>query len=281
MPDEQIKATYEQHSGNDLTCVNAARVSFGKRSSMVEDEHGVWRLKDADKRLIQFLARGYTADEYEEFVQDIAETKYFEDEYDFDVNGYPPTHGTGEWLEKQLWAFRDKSEHKSPFNHCFATFVVDAPIFVRSQLTKSEYLVVNEVSRRYVDTAPEFYTPTTWRNKAANKKQGSEGFNPKFNRGVGTGYREDEYEHNDNSLALYEKVLSYGVAPEQARMLLPQSMMTTWWWSGSLGAFAKMCRLRLAPDAQYESRLVAQQISNKMLELYPVAWKSLVLREFD
>lgn len=263
MPDDQIKAIYEHHVGNDLTVANAARVSFGKRSSMVEDEHGVWRLKEGDKRLIQFLARGYTQDDYEIFMSDTLLSADYED------------------LEKVMWEFRDKGEHKSPFNHCFATFVVDAPIFVRSQLTKSEYLVVNEVSRRYVDTTPEFYTPTTWRNKAANKKQGSEGFNPKFNHGVGTGYREDEYEHNDNSLALYEKVLSYGVAPEQARMLLPQSMMTTWWWSGSLGAFAKMCRLRLAPDAQYESQLVAQQISNKMLELYPVAWKSLVLREFD
>ena len=263
MPDEQIKVTYEQHSGNDLTCVNAARVSFGKRSSMIEDEHGVWRLKEGDKRLIQFLARGYTQDDYEIFMSDTLLNADYED------------------LEKVMWEFRDKGEHKSPFNHCFATFVVEAPIFVRSQLTKSEYLVVNEVSRRYVDTTPEFYTPTTWRNKAANKKQGSEGINRKFNHGVGTGYREAEYEHNDNSLALYEKVLSHGVAPEQARMLLPQSMMTTWWWSGSLGAFAKMCRLRLAPDAQYESRLVAQQISNKMLELYPVAWKSLVLREFD
>ena len=272
MPDEQIKATYEHHVGNDLTVANAARVSFGKRSSMVEDEHGVWRLKDADKRLIQFLAKGYTADEYTEVMSQIASLgNSVYDGWDF----------AKDELERLLWEFHDKGEHKSPFNHCFATFVVDAPIFVRSQLTKSEYLVVNEVSRRYVDTTPEFYTPNMWRNKAANKKQGSEGFNPKFNHGVGTGYREDEYEHNDNSLALYEKVLSYGVAPEQARMLLPQSMMTTWWWSGSLGAFAKMCRLRLAPDAQYESRLVAQQISNKMLELYPVAWKSLVLREFD
>ena len=116
MPDDQIKATYESHMGNDLTVANAARVSYGKRSSMVEDEHGVWRLKDADKRLIQFLARGYTADEYEDFMSDALLNADFED------------------LEKAMWAFRDKSEHKSPFNHCFATFVVDAPMYVARQL---------------------------------------------------------------------------------------------------------------------------------------------------
>jgi thymidylate synthase (FAD) len=262
MPEEQIKAIYENHMGNDLTCANAARVSFGKRSSMYEDEHGVWRLKEGDKRLIQFLARGMTSCEYDTLMWEVMDLGY-------------------EYLEDKLWQFRDTGEHKSPFNHCFATFVVEAPIFVRSQLIKHEYLVVNEVSRRYVDTDPEFYTPNTWRNKAANKKQGSSGVNPMFNHGVGTGYREEEYEHNDRAIELYRRMLELGVAPEQARMVLPQSMMTQWWWSGSLGAFAKMCRLRLAPDAQYESRLVAQQISNKMLELYPVSWKALVLREFN
>lgn len=262
MPDEQIKATYEHHCGSDLTCANAARVSFGKRSSMYEDEHGVWHLKEADKRLIQFLARGMTLDDYEYFMADASGGDY-------------------EDLEKAMWQFRDTGEHKSPFNHCFASFVVEAPVFVRAQLVKHEYLVVNEVSRRYVDTDPEFYTPSVWRNKSANKKQGSEGINPKFNHGVGTGYREEEYEHNMQALALYRRMLELGVAPEQARMVLPQSMMTQWWWSGTLGAFAKMCRLRLAPDAQYESRLVAQQISNKMQELYPVSWKALVLREFN
>jgi len=125
MPDEQIKATYEHHVGNDLTVANAARVSFGKRSSMIEDEHGVWRLKDADKRLIQFLARGYTADDYDETMSKITSLgNSVYDGWDF----------AKDELEQLLWAFRDKSEHKSPFNHCFATFVVDAPMYVARQL---------------------------------------------------------------------------------------------------------------------------------------------------
>lgn len=259
MPDEQIKATYESHMGNDLTVANAARVSFGKRSSMVEDEHGVWRLKEGDKRLIQFLARGYTQDDYEIFMSLTLLNADYED------------------LEKAMWAFRDKSEHKSPFNHCFATFVVDAPMYVARQLVKHEYMPWNEMSGRYIEL-DNMFTPSAYRSKVRDKKQGS-----------GADIEDEDHfalkalftEHNHDSYKAYKDAIAYGLCEEQARGLLPLNTMTTWWWSGSLGAFAKMCRLRLAPDAQYESRLVAQQISNKMLELYPVAWKSLVLREFD
>ena len=259
MPDEQIKVTYEQHSGNDLTCVNAARVSFGKRSSMIEDEHGVWRLKEGDKRLIQFLARGYTQDDYEIFMSDTLLNADYED------------------LEKVMWEFRDKGEHKSPFNHCFATFVVDAPMYVARQLVKHEYMPWNEMSGRYIEL-DNMFTPSAYRSKVRDKKQGS-----------GANIKDADHfalkalftTQNHEAYQAYKDAIAYGLCEEQARGLLPLNTMTTWWWSGSLGAFAKMCRLRLAPDAQYESRLVAQQISNKMLELYPVAWKSLVLREFD
>ena len=268
MPDEQIKATYEQHSGNDLTCVNAARVSFGKRSSMVEDEHGVWRLKEGDKRLIQFLARGYTADDYEEaMTQFIALGNSVYNGWDF----------AKDELETMLWQFRDKAEHKSPFNHCFATFVVDAPMYVARQLVKHEYMPWNEMSGRYIEL-DNMFTPSAYRSKVRDKKQGS-----------GANIKDADHfalkalftTQNHEAYQAYKDAIAYGLCEEQARGLLPLNTMTTWWWSGSLGAFAKMCRLRLAPDAQYESRLVAQQISNKMLELYPVAWKSLVLREFD
>lgn len=259
MPDEQIKATYEQHSGNDLTVANAARVSFGKRSSMIEDEHGVWRLKEGDKRLIQFLARGYTQDDYEIFMSDTLLNADYED------------------LEKVMWEFRDKGEHKSPFNHCFATFVVDAPMYVARQLVKHEYMPWNEMSGRYIEL-DNMFTPSAYRSKVRDKKQGS-----------GANIKDADHfalkalftTQNHEAYQAYKDAIAYGLCEEQARGLLPLNTMTTWWWSGSLGAFAKMCRLRLAPDAQYESRLVAQQISNKMLELYPVAWKALVLREFD
>ena len=259
MPDEQIKATYEHHCGNDLTVANAARVSFGKRSSMVEDEHGVWHLKEADKRLIQFLARGYTQHDYEEAIEEAC-------------NNELPHN-----MEHLLWNFRDTSEHKSPFNHCFATFVVEAPMYVARQLVKHEYMPWNEMSGRYIELNDAF-TPSAFRSKVRDKKQGS-GDNI---------YDEGHYalkavftDHHIKSMQAYKDAIAMGLCEEQARGLLPLNTMTQWWWSGTLGAFAKMCRLRLAPDAQYESRLVAQQISNKMQELYPVSWKSLVLREFD
>ena len=172
--------------------------------------------------------------------------------------------------------------HLSPFNHCFATFHVKAPIFVARQLQKHEYMPWNEISRRYVDSEPEFYTPDVWRGRSKDKKQGSEGeVAPKpFDEywvdcqgGLSIGDTSDYY---ILAREYYTHLLSEGVSPEQARMVLPQSMMTEWYWSGSLGAFAKMCNLRLKEDTQYETRLVAEQISEKMEELYPVSWKELV-----
>jgi thymidylate synthase (FAD) len=217
MPDNQITATYLDHMGSDLTVCQAARVSFGKSSAYEEDNMGVWRLPERDKKLIKYLA---------------------------------------------------DHKHISPFGHCFASFHIKAPIFVRSQLVKHEYLRVNEISRRYVDATPEVYTPDVWRGKAANKKQGSDGL------------WQPDHEKLDNALwevvDLYNQMIYDGCAPELARLVLPQGVLTEWWWSGSLDAFANMCNLRLPEDAQYESRLVAQQISDKMKELFPVSWKALV-----
>ena len=165
--------------------------------------------------------------------------------------------------------------HYSPFGHCFASFHVKAPIFVARQLVKHEYLRWNEVSRRYVDDEPEFYVPDVWRGRSADKKQGSDGVvhdvleledGPYFSP-------EDGY---SLCLEMYEMLLNKGVAPEQARMVLPLSTMTEWYWSGSLDAFANMCNLRLKSDTQYETRLVAEQISDVMAKIWPVSWGALV-----
>ena len=211
-----ITATYLDHMGSDLSVVNAARVSFGKKSSMDEDNMGVWHLKDKDKKLIRYLA---------------------------------------------------KHKHLSPFGHAFASFHVKAPIFVARQLVKHKFLRWNEVSRRYVDEEPEFYVPEAWRGRSADKKQGSEGVvNPEYN---------PQYLDGKIKFA-YLQALDMGVAPEQARMLLPQSTMTEWYWSGSLDAFAAMCKLRCASDTQYESRVVADQISKVMGKIFPVSWDALM-----
>jgi len=172
--------------------------------------------------------------------------------------------------DQKLIRYLAKHKHLSPFGHAFASFHVKAPIFVARQLVKHKFLRWNEISRRYVDDEPEFYVPDVWRGRSADKKQGSEGV---VDSNAGLLY------YNNKSLGLYNQLLDEGVAPEQARMVLPQSTMTEWWWSGSLDAFASMCRLRCASDTQYESRIVADQISNVMGDLFPVSWSSLMNTE--
>ena len=167
-----------------------------------------------------------------------------------------------------------KHKHYSPFGHCFASFKVKAPIFVARQLVKHEYLRWNEISRRYVDTEPEIYYPKNWRGKAEDKKQGSIS-------GKDGVVELDHFTNNsltscmNDSLHRYRDLLDAGVCPEQARMVLPQATMTEWYWSGSLDAFSNMCNLRLKPDTQEETRVVAEMISYRMGQLFPVSWLAL------
>ena len=163
-----------------------------------------------------------------------------------------------------------KNKHFSPFGHCFASFHVKAPIFVARQLVKHRYLRWNEISRRYVDDEPKFYQPNVWRGKAKDKKQGSDGV-------ASTQVDVDFVNHT--ALSAYNDLLADGVSPEQARIVLPQSLITEWWWSGSLDAFADMCRLRLASDTQAETRLVAEGIDKSMSVLYTYSWSALMDRE--
>jgi len=172
--------------------------------------------------------------------------------------------------DAKLIRYLAKHRHISPFGHCFASFHVKAPIFVARQLVKHKFLRWNEISRRYVDDEPEFYTPDVWRGRSADKKQGSEGV-------IGMSY--DEWQTYKitytDAQGIYFYLMAKGVAPEQARMVLPQSTMTEWYWSGSLDAFADMCNLRCKTDTQAETQEVAWDISEKMKELFPVSWEAL------
>jgi len=174
----------------------------------------------------------------------------------------------GQYILKEkdvkLIRYLAEHQHKSPFNHAFATFHVKAPIFVARQLQKHEYMPWNEISRRYVDSEPEFYEPVVWRGRSEDKKQGSYGIVDLKTKPT-----------HQYALQTYHNLLSDGVAPEQARMVLPQSMYTEWYWSGSLYAFSKMCSLRLKNDAQLETQVVAKQISSVMKDLFPFSWKAL------
>jgi thymidylate synthase (FAD) len=159
--------------------------------------------------------------------------------------------------------------HTSPFGHAFASFHCKAPVFVARQLVKHKFLRWNEISRRYVDSDPEFYKPDL-REAITDKKQGSG--NTIDNNTLDGVIRQSGIE----AAKQYTYLLKMGVCEEQARMVLPLNHMTEWYWSGSLDAFADMCNLRLMTDTQYETQLVAQQIDQIMLGLFPVSWEALV-----
>ena len=194
--------------GTDLTVVNAARVSYGKKKDSFDAK---------DEKLIKFLA---------------------------------------------------EHNHWSPFAHCSLQFRISSPIFVARQLVKHQVgLSWNEISRRYVDYEPEYYMPKNWRLRAEDKKQGSS---------------EETIEYDiantiKNANTTYNDMLAKGIAPELARMVLPQNMMTEWYWSGTLYAFARVCELRCAEDTQEETRIIADSIDKFCNEEFPYSWKYLRL----
>tara|TARA_R100001086_G_scaffold248665_2_gene186179 strand:+ start:2603 stop:3256 length:654 start_codon:yes stop_codon:yes gene_type:complete len=212
-----------------------------------------------------------TADDFYTFVKSVL------DDSSMDMLG----NTTEEYnrVAQKLWDFRNTPEHDTPFNHGFFSFEVKAPIFVRAQLVKHEYLIMSEYSRRYITDDVEFYDPLFWRKAADNKKQGSSNEPVEFLRMQGFGEQsvnDGVFKHQMYSLDLYRDMVSAGVAPEQARMVLPQSLMTSWTWSGTLGAFAKMCKLRIHPEAQRESRMVAEEVYKHLCNQFPISAPLLV-----
>jgi len=171
--------------------------------------------------------------------------------------------------DTKLIKYLAKHKHTSPFGHCFASFHVKAPIFVARQLVKHKFLRWNEISKRYHDGEPEFYYVDKWRGRSKDKKQGSSGT-------VDVRGLTNLGKANWAALNTYKALLELNVCPEQARMVLPQSMMTEWYWSGSLDAFSDMCRLRCASDTQEETQCVSNKIALKMSELFPVSWGALM-----
>lgn len=182
--------------------------------------------------------------------------------------------------DTKLVTYLAQHKHFSPFNHAFASFRVKAPLFVARQLVKHKFLPWNEVSRRYVQDEPEFYIPSVWRKAAENVKQGSSGeaadITPIEQMCGDSGNLFLPEEAVRVCLQTYQALLKVGVCAEQARMVLPQNMMTEWIWSGTLGAWADMCRLRLDPHTQAESREVAENIAAEMRVLFPVSFDALL-----
>lgn len=186
--------------------------------------------------------------------------------------------------DAKLINYLAKHKHFSPFNHSFISVRVKAPIFVARQLVKHKFMPWNEVSRRYVDEEPEFYFPEYWRKKADNVKQGSSEERCEYMYKEQWDGTESEHPYATPSdiisrdinglLMWYEDIIRNGCSAEQARMILPQNMMTEWRWSGTLGAFCDMLVLRLDKHTQYESRTVAQKIRDLIMPIFPVSLKA-------
>lgn len=230
-----MKAEYITHMGDDLLVVNSARVSFAKESNYDGAEDMDW---DFEFRL---------------------------KESDAKLVSYLAKHG-----------------HWTPFSHPQITLRETVPIFVARQRFKHMVgFTYNEVSRRYVDDEPEFYIPESWRSRPEGSvKQGSgtkevthcdDNFCGEHGEPIEYIY-EGLLEH---SLAVYQGMLKAGVAPEQARMVLPQSMYTSYYVTGSLAAFARAFKQRIDSHAQKEIQDLAKSWDEIIRPLFPVTWEAL------
>jgi thymidylate synthase (FAD) len=238
-----MEVTLIDSMGGDISVLNAARVSFSKESNYIR------RPLNPEES----LERGISPEEGSKlFKQDLSEK------------------------DQKLIKYLAKHKHYLPFRHPQLTFRIEAPIFVARQLVKHQVgMSWSEESRRYITKDVKFYTPT-WREAAEDKKQGSLG---EFSKGV---QGELDYLYNTQMLAsgeLYDILLKRGVAPEQARMVLPQSMYTQWIWTGSLLSFSHVYLERTAPTAQLESQIIAQKIGSICKEFCPYSWEALVSKE--
>jgi thymidylate synthase (FAD) len=205
----------------------------------------------------------------------------------FDKEGALDADGCLSYKDEKLIHYLSSHDHFTPFTHCTVTLRETVPIFVARQRFKHTVgFSYNEVSRRYVDDTPEFYYPEKWRKRADNKKQGSsteevkEGLFADGN--TGDCYKADPgfvYSAVMEQLQhFYEQLIWNGVAPEQARMVLPQSMYTSYYVTGSLAAWARAYKLRSDPHAQAEIQELASIWSTLISPLYPVSWMALTTR---
>ena len=224
------------HMGTDLTVCNAARVSFNKESEWGLDFDAIERLKSCP----------YNKDD----VRLLKEK------------------------DEKLIRYLAKHNHWTPFAHPQITLRVKAPVSIRTQFFKHKQgFVENEISRRYVSYEPEFYSPT-WRGKPTDgAKQGSEDFITEETR---TNLYDAIYrESYETALHVYNTLIEKGIAPEQARFVLPQGMYTEWYWTGSLAAYARFYKQRKDDHAQWEIREYANAVGQIIEPYFPVSWKHL------
>lgn len=176
--------------------------------------------------------------------------------------------------DSKLINYLAKNNHWTPFAHTSITLRIKAPISIRTQLFKHKVgFVENEISRRYVSYEPDLYYPF-FRGKPTNgAKQGSDDFitDPKQKEYIDKIYRENA----EKAIEVYDQLLESGVAPEQARFVLPQGVYTEWWWTGSLSAYARVYKQRIDPHAQWEVQEYAKAIGKIISSLFDESWSVL------
>lgn len=184
--------------------------------------------------------------------------------------------------DEELIKYLSENNHFTPFTHCAVTLHFKMPIFTARQWVKSTVglsisdLPVNEVSRRYVDDDPEFFNPDYWRRRSETLKQGSLDDPADEQWYLWSIYNESV----DLAFKVYKEMIERGVAPEQARIVLPQSMYTEFYETGSLYAYARIYNLRgEGTHAQKEIQVYAEQVGKIMNELFPISWKYLTKKE--
>lgn len=178
--------------------------------------------------------------------------------------------------DQRLIKYLANHNHWTPFAHPQVTLRIKAPIFVRTQLFKHKVgFTENEISRRYVTNEPEFYTPD-WRAAPTDgAKQGSSDFiTDVYVNDLDRMYTRNALECVD----IYKELLKEGVAPEQARAILPQGTYTEWWWTGSLSAYARVFKQRIDAHAQWEVQRYAEAIGKILEPLFPHSWAVLTAK---
>ena len=254
----QQSAIYVDHMGTDKSVVNAARLSCG----IGHETSGELTKKDIG--LINFLAFGLKTDEREAIIKEIRDG--VKNVYSEEFDGQSDEYALG--LYNQI---RHQATHWTPFAHTAISISMKAPIPIRTQCFKHKQgLVENEESRRYITSTPEIFLPDFRTKPEGSIKQGSGGLHP-----MNTLLQREYIAQTSSAVRLYEQMLGDGVAPEQARLVLPQGAMVNWLWTGNLFAYANFYNKRSDPHAQGENQELAELVKAVVEPLYPVSWAAL------
>lgn len=276
MQSSNMVAEYIDHMGSDLSVVNSAKSSFGKQDTEFKPKEHT--------RLINYLARGMTQADYEAKMKEIANLgSVYADT--FDGNQYDGV--ALDELIKAVEQYRHTPSHWSPFSHATISIRFKAPIAIHAQFMKHTVgFSHNSTSRRYVSDRPELFVPTFRHAPTGNIKQGSGDaidtiVFPELGKDDGATVTNGVLQHYyaeccEQAITLYERLIQAGVAPEQARFVLPQGVMTEWVTTGSLYAWARLYKLRADGHAQQEIQTLAHMIGLIIEPLFPVSWQALV-----